>query len=117
MKLRATSVTGIPPTEAQTSPATGREILERMVRNLFGLAQNEEDLEGMNRYVETLLAINPESADHHVKRALLRFQSRDYAGALGDIEWLQQSNSPEIDQDRVLQLRSLIERGLRAGME
>jgi len=117
MKLRATSVTGIPPTEAQTSPATGREILERMVRNLFGLAQNEEDLEGMNRYVETLLAINPESADHHVKRALLRFQSRDYAGALGDVEWLQQSNSPEIDQDRVLQLRSLIERGLRAGME
>lgn len=117
MKLRALTLTGVPPTADQTSPASGKEILERMTRNLFGLAQDDEDLEGMNRYAETLLVINPESADHHVKRALLRFQRRDYAGALEDIDWLQQSTAPEIDQDRVQQLRSLIERGLRSGME
>lgn len=113
MRNRALLLTGSPPSEEQLAPASGPQILERMTRNLFGVAQDEEDLEGMNRYVETLLTINPDSADHHVKRALIRFQKREYSAALEDVDWLQQSASPEIDQDRVLQLRSLIERGLR----
>lgn len=117
MKLQVLALTGSPPTSDQTAPASGIRILERMTRNLFALAQGDEDLEGMRRYSETLLILDPDAPDHHIKRALIRFQLRDYQGALVDIDWLQQSTAPEIDQDRVQQLRSLVERGLRSAQE
>lgn len=89
-------------------PADNREIIVRMLRNLIGLAKPGDDPAQTLRYLELLLAIAPEEPIERWKRGILRWQTRDLAGARSDLEWLLNKQPAGVDLERVEEvLRSL----------
>ena len=90
-----------------TSPP--RAILERMLRNLFGTAAGAEDSERMRHYLEALLLLNPDSGRDRFYRAVVCYQTKRWAQAVADIEWLK-SHDSEISQQAIDDLAEAIAR-------
>ncbi len=90
------------------APATKKEIVIRMLRNLHALAIESEAGAGSLRYLDTILALAPASAQDRLARARHRLQKGLLAPAREDVKWLL-DNAPEgIDLDRVAEFyRSL----------
>ena len=86
----------------------GRQIVERMLTNLMGNAREKQDAEVMLRYVQGLVAVNRESGAHRWFRAILYFQTSRLEDALQDVAWLRQTRPPEVEQERVEELETLI---------
>ena len=84
-------------------------ILERMLRNLFGTAAGAEDSERMRQYLEALLLLNPASGRDRVYRAVVCYQTKRWAQAVADIEWLQ-SHDTEINSQAIDDLAKAIAR-------
>ena len=103
-------LSGRPAQAEHFQPMTKGAILSRMLQNLMGLARDAEDPAGMLRYVETMVALAPDSGSDRWYRAILRFQTGQKAGAQEDVEWLIQHSPEGIDIDRVRELGRLLER-------
>jgi regulator of sirC expression with transglutaminase-like and TPR domain len=88
---------------------TKRQILQRMLSNLMRIAQDRQDSAAMLRYTEIMLAIEPDSPQHHWFRAVLRYQTDRIEEAVADTEWLLTREPPEIDMNLVRQLRATLE--------
>jgi regulator of sirC expression with transglutaminase-like and TPR domain len=102
---RVLSYTGAPLREDQLQPASKREILIRMLRNLLNLAnRNSANTEAL-RYLDVIVALAPESALDRLARASLRLQTGDTAGAKADFQWLLDHKPPGLDLKRIEQLR------------
>ena len=100
--------TGAPLRDEQLHTATKREIVTRIVRNLLGIAQRSELPDDMMRYLDLIVALNPDSGMERLNRGMLRLRSGDTAGARQDLKWLLENSPPGIDLDRVAAvLRSL----------
>jgi len=95
-------------TVADLEAASKRDILVRMIRNLGGLAESKSDGEALLRYLEALVAIEPDSADYRQQRAGLRAFSNRYAAAIADLDWLLEREPPGIDLDRIGGMRSAL---------
>jgi serine protease Do len=94
--------------EEAFEPATGRDIVVRMLRNLLGIAQRESDADKSLRYLNALIAIAPESAADRLARARLHLQQRSVSEAKEDLRWLLDRAPDGLDLDRVAELyRSL----------
>jgi regulator of sirC expression with transglutaminase-like and TPR domain len=91
--------------EKDLAPAAKKAIVVRMLQNLLGVAGREKDLAGGLRYLDTMLAIAPDSAQERWLRAVLRYQSGDRAGALDDTDWLLRQHPEGFDLERVHELR------------
>ena len=63
-------------------------IIERMLRNLFNSATETHDTERLLRYVEAVLAINPESGSDHFRYCYLCYQTERWQQAKTELEWL-----------------------------
>ncbi|MBO61868.1 MAG: hypothetical protein CMO63_07885 [Verrucomicrobiales bacterium] len=81
-----------------------REIVLRMLRNLMGVAQNKDAPADLLRYVEPMVALQPDSAFDRWTRAVLLIQSRRYDAAKKDLEWLLQAKPEGMDLERVLEI-------------
>jgi len=57
-----------------------RAILTRMIANLLGVSAS--DPRAMNRYLNAILALEPDSARHHWLRAVVRYRLEENAGAM-----------------------------------
>src|SRR5690606_35887830 len=101
---------GRPLREEHLTPVSKRQIITRMLHNLMGLAQESEDIPGMLRYVETIVAVNPEAAQERWFRAVLRFQTGEHHGAADDVDWLLERNPEGIDLGRVREFSRLLNR-------
>lgn len=86
-----------------------KQITLRMLSNLMGIAREQADAEAMLRYVSTVIAIDPESAEYHRLRAILRYNTDRIDEALEDTDWLINRKPAGIDVDEMLQLRSILE--------
>lgn len=94
--------------ESQLRPATKREIVVRMLRNLQGLAEREGGPGGVLRYLELIVTLSPDSAVDRMRRAQLRLQARDPAGAKEDLKWILDRKPEGVDLERVAEFyRSL----------
>jgi serine protease Do len=71
-----------------------RSIIVRMLQNLLNVAKGEKDADGMLRYLNAIIAVAPDAAEHRGLRALLRHKAGDRDGALQDVDWLLE-HSPE----------------------
>lgn len=89
-------------------PQSKREILIRMLRNLMGVARNAEDAEALLRYVETVLTLDPGSAEDRWFRAVLRFQTGRIDEAIEDTQWLLEERPDGVDLERVRQLLGIL---------
>ncbi len=96
--------------EEDFQPAKKREIITRMLRNLLGLAQRERSGGAGDalRYLNIIVALNPDSAPDRLNRARVQMQRGDNTAAKADLHWLLEHEPPGMDLDRLTELlRSL----------
>jgi regulator of sirC expression with transglutaminase-like and TPR domain len=86
-----------------------RAILVRIIRNLLGLAQRDQNLEAMLGYLDTVVAVSPESGEERFMRAVIYFQTRRRTEALAEADWLLEHKPRGVDLNRVTELRELVD--------
>ena len=96
---------GVRLNDQHLAPVAAPAILDRMLRNLLGVAQRDEDKPAMLRYLEALVALDPNSVSDRGMRAVLRFENGRKAAALADLDWILQRDPPGLDLRRVQQMR------------
>ena len=106
---KSRAITGEEPAEETFAPLPADRILERMLRNLIGIAQRRQDEAALLRYIEALLAIHPDAVPERAFRAYLRYRAEQYDGAIRDITWLRQHAADEVDTSQLDRLRQAIE--------
>ena len=89
--------------------ATKKQILLRLLENLHGLAERKMDRESQLRYVEAMLAIEPNSVAHRGLRAVLRMNTGRKSSAIKDLDWIIEREPPNIDLDRIYEMRRAFE--------
>ncbi|HUR45944.1 MAG TPA: transglutaminase family protein [Candidatus Saccharimonadales bacterium] len=85
-------------------PATKREIILRMLRNLVGASERSDSPADSLPYLDLIIALAPDSAIDRLNRARLRLQNRELAEARQDLRWLLDHQPEGIDLDRVAEL-------------
>ena len=87
-------------------------ILDRMLSNLIGIAQDDGDMEAMLRYIDTKVALDGKNVQNRLFRAVLRFQNELYEDALADTNWLLVRDLEELNLTQLLRLKDEIEKRL-----
>ncbi len=98
-------LTGQPLEEEFLTASTKRQIIRRILQNLLGVAQREDDREAMLRYVEAIIAIDPDDVRSRGLRSVIRYQTGRRAAALADIDWILDKQPDGIDLDQVRAMR------------
>jgi serine protease Do len=94
--------------DADFRAATKREIVTRMLHNLSGVAERDGAGRDALRYLDLIVALNPDSAPDRLARARLRIQNGEAVGAKADLRWVLEKKPAGIDLDRLEDLfRSL----------
>jgi serine protease Do len=94
--------------EEDFRPAKKREIITRMLRNLLGIAQRSGTSTEVLRYLDVIIAVNPDSPADRLIRARTQLQRGDNAAAKVDVRWLLDHEPPGMDVERLGELyRSL----------
>jgi len=94
----------------QLVAATKKQILVRMLHNLMNVAQDEQDRDGVLRYLDGILTIQPDTAAERWARAVFRFQAGQRDGARSDCDWLLDHSPEGVPLERVRELRELLNR-------
>jgi serine protease Do len=81
----------------------------RMLHNLLGAAGRKNDTAAALRYLDVILAIDPELAENRWMRAVVSYQSGHHDVAKADVDWLQNHAPKGINQAQVQQLSDLLE--------
>ncbi|HVY71650.1 MAG TPA: tetratricopeptide repeat protein, partial [Verrucomicrobiae bacterium] len=88
--------------------ASKRQIVIRMLRNLFDAARRGDSAGDALRYLDVIVRLAPDSAYERFDRGMLRWQTGDRAGAKEDFKWLLDHEPAGIPLERVEELyRSL----------
>jgi regulator of sirC expression with transglutaminase-like and TPR domain len=90
-----------------------RMTLARMLSNLKGIAERERDLEGLLRYTEASLALDPDSVEERLRRASLRGQSGRVAACLADLDWIIERQPPGVNVEGLREFRDRLQNGQR----
>jgi regulator of sirC expression with transglutaminase-like and TPR domain len=86
--------------------AVGKKaILVRMLHNLLGLTQRDEDLFGALRYLDAIVTVTPDAGRERWMRAVLRYNTRQREAAKEDADWLIEHHPEGIDPKGVRDLR------------
>lgn len=89
-------------------PAKKRDIIARMLNNLRGIAQRENNTVDALRYLDAILALKPDSIPDRLQRARALMQRGDNAAAKEDLRWLLDRQPDGVDLERLGELyRSL----------
>jgi regulator of sirC expression with transglutaminase-like and TPR domain len=107
------SMTGRPLEDRFLATQSKRDILVRMLHNLFGLARNKQDVEPMLSYVDTIILIDPDVGLDRWFRAVLRFQTKRHAEALVDTAWLLKHEPEGVSLPQVAELQRILEKALK----
>ncbi len=106
----AYEMSGASPEDSHFAAAEPRDVAVRMLRNLVDIEVNRRQTpERAGRYLELLLAIEPDAAYERFQRAILRVRSDDIAGAREDFDWLLEHRPPGLDYSKLEQFRASLE--------
>lgn len=108
------AATGRPMNEEDLQASSKTAIIIRMLHNLFGVARDQGDLEAMHRYVDTIIALDPDATEPGTAtdrwlRAVLNFQTDRLPEARSDVEWLLERHPAEINVLHVEQLQRALD--------
>jgi S1-C subfamily serine protease/regulator of sirC expression with transglutaminase-like and TPR domain len=104
-EARAIVAGGGPVSEESTRPATRKDIILRVIRNLAGRAlASETPGKEAAPYFDLLLTIEPQAFRERLSRARIRELSGDRAGAAEDVGWLVEHPPAEFDETQRLAL-------------
>jgi serine protease Do len=92
--------------EDHFQPASKREIIVRMLRNLAG-GVHENEAKAL-AYQDVIVALLPEDPQERLNRAMLRFRQGNRSGAKQDFKWLLEKQPPELRLDRIAELYRLL---------
>lgn len=109
----AEELAGTPLDESAFAPLEPAAVLERMLRNLIGLAQSAEDSEAVLRYTEAVLALRPDSATDRLVHAFVCMNTDRFDEAIADCDRLLADAPEGLDLGRVAELRGYVERRKR----
>ncbi|MCY2962265.1 MAG: trypsin-like peptidase domain-containing protein [Planctomycetota bacterium] len=104
---------GRPLQSSDLESTTKRTMIIRMLTNLRGLAERQRDHESHIRYLDAIIALDPDAADPRVRRAIVRFMLGRRDDALADANWLLDKKPDGINLNQVEDLRQAILRGDR----
>ena len=86
-------------------PAKKKDIVTRMLRNLFHVAELEEDQSGMLAYLDAMLAVNADSAPDRGMRAMIYYGQGRIKEAIEDIDWILDNEPEGVDVEGLRELR------------
>lgn len=98
--LAGNQPSGIATEEDEFAPATKREIILRMLRNLIGI-QLDEKSDAALPYLNLLLTVSPEESSERLSRAIILFKSGQKREAKSDIQWLLDKQPQGVDLERL----------------
>lgn len=110
VRRRVTEQTGRPWEEEYAAATPTRQILVRMLRNLFSEARDLEDTGRMRRYTDFVLVLQPLSVQDRFYRAVLCLQEQRLEQAQADTEWLLGQDSPDVSRRAIEDLSRAIAR-------
>ena len=93
-RKEAEEFSGSPIEDSQLEPAKGKDIIVRMLHNLYNVAEIEGDRVSMIRYLDAILAIDENAIYNRAMRAMLLYSQNRNKEAVRDLEWLV-SREPE----------------------
>lgn len=85
---QASELSGARLADADFVPARKRSIIMRVLRNLLNIAEQERDAPARLRYLDALLAIDPNEIYLRAMRAMVHYGERRFDKALVDLEFL-----------------------------
>lgn len=86
-----------------------RQIILRMLQNLIRAAGSKQEHEACLRYVEAILAINPESPEHRLLKAMLCLNTGRIAEGITETDWVLERQPEEIVIEEVYRLKATLE--------
>jgi len=90
-----------------------KAILVRMINNLLSIATREDDAPAMHRYLDAMLAVDPESGRERVMRMLVANRLGRKDAARADALWLLERAPDDIDLAAVHRFLEALDRGGR----
>ncbi len=112
-QIQVARSTGRPWDDRFLEPQSPREIIIRMLNNLLGVVNMEEDPERALHYVETILVIAPDSPRERLFKAVLCLNTNRIQEGLQEVDWVIERNPDGIVMERVHQLKRALERRLQ----
>ena len=104
------SPSGLVP-ESSKRPASKRDIILRMIRNLIGqVNESRNSAPEMLPYLDLVLALDPAPNSERLTRALLREKLGDRAGARTDVLWLMEHLPESLTEEQRETLHQWLER-------
>jgi regulator of sirC expression with transglutaminase-like and TPR domain len=100
--------------ESLLDAVSARQIVVRMLRNLLSTSKPQENPDRALRYVNALLAVEPESISDRLFRAVVSYDTNRLEEGLADVDMVKARHPEGIDLNRVHQLRSAIQEKLNA---
>ena len=90
--------------EEDIRPALKREIIIRMLRNLYGAAERNDSVGDLLRYANVIIALDPHNARDRFMRARLHLRKGDTRGAKSDLKWLLDQEPAGFDLEQIAEL-------------
>jgi regulator of sirC expression with transglutaminase-like and TPR domain len=107
--MAQTAARGLDWDEAYLQPQTTQQIIIRMIRNLIGLANGKQDPEAALRYTNVVLALQPDSVEDRLFKAVLCYNTRRATEGLVEVDWILQHRPEGLVIERIEQLREALE--------
>lgn len=107
-RQRVREYSGLPWRSSYLNPQPADEIVMRMLRNLIRVSNNQDNAEAALRYVRTILALDPDSIEDQLYRAVLCLNTNRFEEALQQVDAVLEFEPPNIDLRRVRELRETI---------
>ena len=100
---------GLRMTPAFLEPQSTKQIIERMIRNLLGLAEGDRNDRRVLRYLELLVGISPDNPEFRAKRMEMRARTDHPEAAMEDAEWFIEHQPEGIDIYQLQQFKARLE--------
>jgi serine protease Do len=94
----------VPLLEEHFQPATKREIVARILKNLVATSMRRETPARTLPYLDLLVALSPDDPINRWRRATLRLQSGRRTLARDDLRWLLEHQAAEFDLEQIEEL-------------
>lgn len=105
-RRRVLELSGLAWRDEYLDEQTPEEIIQRMLRNLLRVANSKDDLEAALRYVRTILAINPDSVEDRLYKAVICYNTNRFDEGEAEVEWVLKTQPDGIDLTRVRELQA-----------
>ncbi len=100
-------------TDDLLAPVGPKAILTRMINNLLSIASREDDAPAMHRYLDAMIAVDPDAGRERVMRMLVAKRLGRNDAARADALWLLERAPDDIDLAAVHRFLEALDRGGR----